>query len=289
MTRVVNKITGGEKSQKDARFDLIPPAALWALAEHYGMGILKYAERNWERGYNRWYVSIAVQLEWQPPVRESQADEAVGVDLGVKEEVTLSAGEKFSGPKPLRRLLERLRRRSRQHSRKRKGSHNRRKSALRLARLHQRISNIRRDWTHKLTTALVGHFSMIVVEDLNVRGMQQSGRLSRALIVSLFGEIRRQLEYKCRLYGCRLVLVERWYPSSKRCSVCQCVNAGLALSDRVWTCACGAVHDRDVNAAVNILRFGLASLNSPTGSYPGSHACGRSAVAGQRSRNCGVE
>lgn len=222
----------------------------------------------------RWYVSIRVQLEWQPPVRESQADEAVGVDLGIKDEVTLSTGEKFSGPKPLRRLLRLLRRRSRQHSRKRKGSQNRRKSALRLARLHRRISNIRKDWTHKLTTMLVRRFSVIVIEDLNVREMQQNRRLSRALIDSMLGEIRRQLEYKCRLYGCRLIVADKWYPSSKMCSICGAINADLALSNRVWTCACGAVHDRDVNAAVNLLRFGLASLNSPTEGYSGSHACG---------------
>lgn len=227
------------------------------------------------RQAGRWYVSIAVEMQWQSSARESQADRAVGLDLGIKDEVVLSTGEKLAGPKPLRRLLKVLRRRSRQHSRKQKGSKNRLKSALRLARLHKRISDIRRDWAHKLTTSLVRRFSTIVVEDLNVRGMQQNGRLARSLVDSLFGEIRRQLEYKCRLYGSRLVVVDRRYPSSKTCGVCGSLNADLKLSDRVWTCsACGTVHDRDVNAARNLLRIGMSSLNSSTASYAGSNACG---------------
>ncbi len=205
---------------------------------------------------DRWFVSLCVEVDHTPPVRENQAG---GVDLGVKALATLSDGTVIEGPKALRRNLKILRRRSRAHSRKVKGSANRRKSAARLARLHARIANVRKDALHKATTAIVRKFSVIGIEDLNVRGMMANGRLARAVAdVGMF-EFRRQLEYKAAMQGARIVLAGRFYPSSKTCSDCGNI-AGLTLSDREWICDdCGVIHDRDHNAAINLMNMAGSS------------------------------
>lgn len=204
---------------------------------------------------DRWFVSVPVEVDMPEPVRESQA--AVGIDLGVSTAATLCSGEKLPGPKPLHAHLERLQRLSRWHSRKKKGSHNRRKSAMRLARLHARISNVRQDWLHQTTTRLVHQFSLIGIEDLKVRGMMANEKLARNIGDIGFHEFRRQLEYKAMLYGADLVTASCWFPSSKICSECGLIAEGLPLSIREWTCECGAFHDRDVNAARNLRRYAL--------------------------------
>ncbi|HEX4545897.1 MAG TPA: transposase, partial [Candidatus Acidoferrum sp.] len=204
---------------------------------------------------DRWFVSVPVEIDLPEPVRESQA--AVGIDLGVSTAATLSSGEKLPGPKALHAHLERLQRLSRGHSRKKKGSHNRRKSAMRLARLHARISNVRQDWLHQTTTRLVREFQLMGIEDLNVRGMMANEKLARNIGDIGFHEFRRQLEYKAMLYGADLVTASRWFPSSKICSACGLLAEGLPLSIREWTCECGAFHDRDINAARNLRRYAL--------------------------------
>jgi putative transposase len=202
----------------------------------------------------RWFVSVAVEVEHTTPVRENQAA-AVGIDLGVSTAVTLSTGEKREGPKPLRRLLRKLRRLSKRHSRKERGGHNRTKSARRLARLHYRIGCLRADWLHKTTTELVRRFDTVAVEDLNVRGMMANTRLSRAIGDVGFFEFRRQLAYKADLHGTYLHVANRFFPSSKLCSVCGHQLDQLPLEVRHWTCpSCGTEHDRDLNAAVNLER-----------------------------------
>lgn len=217
----------------------------------------------------RWFVAIPVLVSL-PDLPSVDARPSVGIDLGVTTAVTLSTGEKTVGPKPLKRYLRALKRRSRQHSRKVKGSHNRRKSAARLAKLHARIAYIRKDWTHRTTTALTERFALIGIENLNVRGMMANDQLARSIADVGFFEFRRQLEYKAALSGGTVVVVDRWFPSSKTCSECGCYRESLPLSVREWTCAeCGAVHDRDVNAALNLQRAALAS-----GSCPDSKACG---------------
>ncbi|HRD65401.1 MAG TPA: RNA-guided endonuclease TnpB family protein [Candidatus Competibacter sp.] len=151
-----------------------------------------------------------------------------------------------------------------------KGSNNRRKSAVRLAKLHARIANVRQDWTHQTTTALTERFALFGVENLNVRGMMANDKLARSIADIGFFEFRRQLEYKAALSGGAVVVVDRWFPSSKTCNECGCYRASLPLSIREWVCAeCGAVLDRDVNAAKNLQRTALAS-----GSCPDSQACG---------------
>jgi putative transposase len=178
----------------------------------------------------------------------------------VKALATLSDGTTIEGPKALRRNLKMLRRRSRAYSRKVKGSANRRKSAARLARLHARIANVRQDALHKATTRIVEQFDVIGIEDLNVRGMMANGKLSRAVAdVGMF-EFRRQIEYKAAMSGARIVVANRWYPSSKTCSDCGCIHTSLTLSDREWTCDdCGVIHDRDHNAAINLMNMAGSS------------------------------
>jgi IS605 OrfB family transposase len=189
------------------------------------------------------------------PVRESQA--AVGVDLGLSTTATLASGEKLVGPKAQAAHLERLQRLSRWHSRKKKGSHNRRKSTMRLARLHARVSHVRRAWLHQTTTRLVREFSVTGIEDLNVRGMMANEKLARNIADIGFHEFRRQLEYKARLYGAEAVTASRWFPSSKKCSACGRLWEELPLSIREWTCECGTFHARDIKAARNLRRYAL--------------------------------
>ena len=198
----------------------------------------------------RWFVSVPVETEVTPAVRENQA--AVGVDLGLKRFATLSTGEVVEAPKPLRKLLGKLQRLSRSLSRKKRGSANRRKAQQLLARLHARIANARQDFLHKFTTDLAKRFSTIGIEDLNVRGMVRNHCLARAIVDVGWSEARRQLSYKSVLTGAELVVHDRWFASSKMCSACGLVLDELPLSVREWTCECGAAHDRDKNAAKNL-------------------------------------
>ncbi|CAB4244599.1 transposase [Methylacidimicrobium sp. AP8] len=203
------------------------------------------------READRWFASIMVETDDIKPVEHPQ--DAVGVDLGITTLATLSRGEPIPGPKAHTSLLRRLRRTSRSLSRKRKGSSNRRKAKLKLARLHSRIAAIRRDATHKATTMLTRTYRRIGIEDLNVRGMARNRHLARSIMDGAFFEFRRQLGYKARFYGATIVVADRWFPSSKTCSCCGSVKAELALSQRTYRCdACGYEISRDLNAARNL-------------------------------------
>lgn len=228
------------------------------------------------READRWLIAIPVAIDRPDPVCESQA--TVGIDLGVSTALTLSTGEKIDSPKPLKKYLQRMKRRARQHSRKQKGSANRRQSARKLAKLHARIAHVRQDFLHQTTTALTRRFGLIGIEDLNVKGMMANDRLARAISDIGFYEFRRQLDYKAALSGGTVVVVDRWFPSSKTCSACGAYCEAMPLSVRQWTCVhCGAEHDRDVNAALNLQRVALA-----TASWAGSHACGEEGAGGGR-------
>jgi putative transposase len=202
----------------------------------------------------KWFVSVPVEIDNPEPVRENQAAD-VGIDLGVTTAATLSKEdgvESKEGPKPLRRMLKKLRRLSKEHSRKAKGSENRKKSAAKLASLHYRIACQREDWLHKTTTDIVRRFDRIGIEDLNVRGMMANDKLSRAISDVGFFEFRRQLTYKAALHGCRLHVVDRWFPSTKMCPACGRIDRSISLSDRMLSCKCGLVMDRDARAATNL-------------------------------------
>jgi len=212
-----------------------------------------------DRVADRWYASIVVDINgsFLPPT-ENQG--AVGMDFGVTALATLSTGEIVVGPKALRTLLARVKRLARSLSRKVKGSRNYAKAKNKLARLHARIADIRRDGLHKLTTSITCRFQIIGIEDLNVKGMLGNRCLARSIADMGFGELRRQLEYKAVWRGGQVVVVDRWYPSSKTCSCCGHRLDALDLQVRQWRCPdCGALHDRDVNAATNLRNMAVSS------------------------------
>jgi putative transposase len=215
---------------------------------------------------DRWFVSITVDIpdDLLRPKAENQG--AVGVDLGVSALATLSTGESIAGPKAHKALLCRLQRLSRWLSRKVKGSENRKKAKVKLSRLHARIGNIRNDGLHQLTTNLTRRFHTISIEDLNVKGMVKNRHLSRAVSDMGFFEFRRKLDYKAAQRGGTIVVADRWYPSSKTCSGCGHKLETLTLSVREWTCPeCGSIHDRDVNAAINLKNLAVSSTVSACG------------------------
>lgn len=196
-----------------------------------------------------WYVAILVDTNdcLSGPLHRG----VVGVDLGIKELATLSTGEVIPALKPHRAAHARLVRLSRSLSRKQSGSANRAKAKAKLARLHQRIANIRTDALHKLTTKLATEFSTIAIEDLNVSGMLRNRCLARSIADASFAEFRRMLTYKALMTGAEVVVVDRFFPSSKTCHSCGTIHP-MKLSDRVMICECGNVMDRDLNAAMNL-------------------------------------
>jgi putative transposase len=215
---------------------------------------------------DRWFVSIAVETQDDSHLPKAENQGVVGVDLGVKALATLSTGETIPGPKPHKALLGRRQRLSRSLSRKQKGSANRHKAKAKLARLHARIAAIRSDALHKFTTDLTRRFHTIGIEDLNVRGMMKNRHLARSIADMGFFEFRRQLAYKAAMRGGQVVVADRFYASSKTCSACGHKLDDLPLSVREWTCpSCGTVHDRDVNAAVNLKNMAVSSTVAACG------------------------
>ena len=199
---------------------------------------------------DRWYAAISVETDQLPHERKNQG--LVGVDLGVKHLAVLSNGQCIEGPKAYAKALARLKRLSRGLSRKKKGSANRCKAKIRLAKLHAKVRHIRENALHQLSTHLVLNYTQIAIEDLNVKGMMCNKRLAKSIMDQGFYEFRRQLTYKAKWYDCEIVLADRFFPSSKRCHLCHHINDALTLSERSWQCDCGANHDRDINAAKNL-------------------------------------
>lgn len=201
----------------------------------------------------KWFLTVTVDVENHEKPRASS--NAIGLDLGVKALVVDSNGITHEGPKPLKKLLKKLQRLSRRLSRKVKGSANRAKAKLEVARLHARIANIRSDYQHNLTTRIVLENTDIAIEDLNVSGMVRNHCLARSLMDQAFGEFRQILTYKAALYGSVIHVVDRWFPSSKTCSRCKNKKDSLSLSVRTYQCeVCGLEIDRDLNAAINLVK-----------------------------------
>lgn len=204
----------------------------------------------------RWFVSLLCD---DPTVKPLPAtDTAVGIDAGLDHLLTLSTGEKITNPRHERRDRARLARAQRNVSRKAKGSNNRAKARLKVAKVYARIADRRRDHLHKLTTRLVRENQTLVIEDLPVRNMVKNRSLARAISDAAWSEFRGLLEYKAAWYGREVIAVDRWFPSSKLCSACGALQKKMPLNVRTWMCDCGTTHDRDVNAAKNLLAAGRA-------------------------------
>ncbi|WP_091202422.1 RNA-guided endonuclease InsQ/TnpB family protein [Micromonospora narathiwatensis] len=214
----------------------------------------------------RWFVSLlCVDVIPDAPATTAVG---VGVDAGLDSLLTLSTGEKITNPRYERADRARLARAQRDLARKEKGSANRAKARLKVARVYARIADRRRDHLHRLTTRLVRDSQTIVIEDLSVRNMIRNHTLARAISDAGWRQFRAMLEYKANWYGRHLITVDRWYPSSKLCSTCGALAETMPLDVRSWTCRCGVVHDRDVNAARNLLAAGLAVTACGAGVSP---------------------
>jgi putative transposase len=216
----------------------------------------------------RWYVSLAVDT--LGPERLPATGRAAGVDLGIKDFAVTSDGQRIANPRHLERRARNLTRYQRRMARCQPGSANRTKARAKAARAHRKVRAARTDFLHKTSTSLVRDYDVIAVEDLAVKNMVRNRRLAKAISDCGWGTFRAMLEYKAARYGRRVITVDRWYPSSKTCSACGYVLPTLGLKARMWQCpSCGTRHDRDINAAENILAAGLAVA----GGNPG-HACG---------------
>jgi putative transposase len=221
------------------------------------------ASFRFERG--RWVVAItgaAAEFHHQRRTPMGRHSGRVGVDLGVKT-LAVVADETgrvlhaWEGVKALQQAQARLKLVNQAYSRTKKGSTGRAKAARRLGKIHARVAHLRRNLLHQITTELARGYTSVTIEDLNAAGMLANRRLARSLSDAAFGELRRQLEYKAAWYSTKLVVADRWYPSSKTCSGCGTLNADLTLADRIYDCSsCGLVLDRDVNAAINLARYG---------------------------------
>ena len=217
----------------------------------------------------KYYASVLVDTNLQElPPMEKEASTTVGIDLGIKSLAVCSDGRTFDNPKKLHRSLQRLAMLQKRLSRKQKGSANRDKARVKVARLQEHISNFRKDNIHKITHTLThdSQVRTICMENLNVKGMQRNHHLAQSVADASFGMFLTMLEYKCRWYGVNLIKIDRFAPSSKTCGKCGHVYKGLKLSERSWSCPeCGTHHDRDFNAACNIKEFGLKALPTERG------------------------
>lgn len=205
----------------------------------------------------RYFASFVVQVDDEPlPPAEAE----VGIDLGLTHFAVLSDGTKVAAPKFLRRAARKLRRLQQGLSRKQKGSNNRKKAVVKVARAHARVADTRRDWLHKLSTTIIRDNQAVYVEDLPVAGLGRT-RLAKSVHDAGWATFVNMLEYKAARCGRTFSKIDRWFPSTRMCSECGAVGDKVPLAVRSWTCPCGAVHDRDVNAAKNIRAAGRADLN----------------------------
>jgi putative transposase len=223
-----------------------------------------------------WYVAFVVE-QAAPDREERPVQTHVGVDLGLKTLAVLSDGAQIANPRFYRTQMRKLRRAQRLLSRRLKGSANRTKARNRVARLHQKIKRQRADFLHKLTTDLVKHFDLVSIEDLSVRGLAKT-KQSTSVLDAAWGTFRQLLTDKAERRNSHLMVVGRFYPSSRLCPACGAINADLSLTDRIWVCWCGVVHDRDLNAARNIDTEGLRLFthNVAVGQTETQNACGAS-------------
>jgi len=205
----------------------------------------------------RWFVSILVDDYTIKPL--PKIDKSIGLDMGVTSLIVTSDGDKITNPKHFKKLRKKLKKKQKTLARKQKGSNNREKARVQVAKVYAQIVDARKDFLHKLTTQLVRENQTIVVEDLAIKNMVKNHKLALAISDASWGELIRQLSYKCQWYDRELIKIDRWFPSSKRCGNCGYIIDKLPLNIREWECPkCGTNHDRDINAVKNILAAGLA-------------------------------
>ena len=211
----------------------------------------------------KYFISILVDTGIKPPKKHKIKEEtSVGIDLGIKDFLITSDGDKVDNPKYLKQHLFRLKKSQSKASKKTKGSNNRRKANLRVAKIHERIHNLRNDFLHKISSKLISENQTICLEDLNVGGMLKNHKLAQSISDCSWSKFNEYLEYKAEWNGVNIVRIGRFEPSSKMCSNCGKIKNDLTLKDRTWQCVeCYAKHDRDINAAKNILDFGLHRSN----------------------------
>ena len=240
------------KSKNNKPHIQIPNLGLVRMTEHLRYNGKILSAKVFTKG-GKWFVSIAVELsEITKPLPKT--GKSVGIDLGITSLATLSDSTKIQAPKPLKNKLKKLQRLSKSLSRKQKGSNNREKAKTKLSRLHLKIFNIRKDFLHKLTTDLVKRFDVICLENLNIKGMVKNRKLARSIHDLGFYEFKRQLIYKANQWGKTVKELDRFYPSSKTCHCCNHKVDELPLNIRNWQCpSCNTMHDRDINASLNIL------------------------------------
>jgi putative transposase len=221
-----------------------------------------------------WYISLVVEQQIALKV-DRLIQTHIGIDVGLKSLAALSSGETIENPRWYRTQMRRLRRAQKALSRKVKGSRNRGKARIVVARLHEKIRNQRNDFLHKLSTALIRHNDLVSIEDLNVRGLAKT-KLAKSVLDAGWGMFRSMLAYKAERNNTHLIVIGRFFPSSKTCSACGLINADLALADRDWTCSCGVQHDRDLNAARTIDQEGVRLFEQivAAGHAETQNACG---------------
>lgn len=212
-----------------------------------------------------YFLSILVDSD--EILTKSKTDKVIGIDLGIKDFIVTSDNTKFPNIKSIRNNEVKLKKLQRELSRKKVGSNNRNKTRIRLAKFHQKLSNIKQNYLHEVVNTLINENQAICIEDLNVSGMLKNHNLSKSIQELSLGEFKRILDYKCDWYGRYLITIDRYYPSSKLCSCCGFKNDNLTLKDREWKCPqCGTIHDRDYNASLNILYEGLRLYSEIIGS-----------------------
>jgi putative transposase len=213
----------------------------------------------------KYYISILTEQE--PSKHLEKTGRSIGIDLGIKDFAITSEGHRYINPKFLYKFQRKLKTAQQHLSRKQKGSKSREQARLKVAKIHEKITNSRNDMQHKVSLSLIKKYDMIALEDLNVKGMVKNHNLAKAISDSSWSSFVTKLTYKAQWYGKTVIKIDRFFPSSKTCSDCGHINQNLTLDVRNWTCVCGSRHDRDVNASKNILKRALVIQSSGTDDY----------------------